>query len=150
MKICGIDPGVSGAVAFLLDKHWAVYDMRIVANALNPAALRDLLHTHAPEKCFLEFATTHPKDGRVGAFRYGALWGGIRAVLACCDVPYELVTPGKWKAFYGLRQTDKEASRAKALMLFPDIAGSLCLKKHHGRAESVPITHYGLQSYHGG
>jgi hypothetical protein len=126
-----------------------VYDMPIVGNALNPAALRDLLRTHAPEKCFLEFATTHPKDGRVGAFRYGALWGGIRAVLACLDIPYELVTPGKWKAHYGLRQAHKEASRAKALMLFPDIAGSLCLKKHHGRAESVLITHFGLQNYCG-
>ena len=48
----------------------------------------------------------------------------------------------RWKKYFGLVKTDKEASRQKALELFPAAARFLSLKKHHGRAEAILIAHY--------
>jgi crossover junction endodeoxyribonuclease RuvC len=150
--VLGIDPGVGGAVA-LFDPgkspasglRWIVEDMPLVGRELNPAKLRDWLRQFSPKECLLEIATTHPRDGRVGAFRYGGMWYGIRAVLACCDVSYEKVAPTRWKEFYRLKGTDKEASRRLALELFPDAAGLLSRKKDHGRAEAMLIAYYGAR-----
>jgi len=144
--IVGIDPGQHGALAFFDPaKGWIVVDMPVVGNKLNAAGLRDLLTGFAVERAYLEFATTHPHDGRLGAFRYGGLWYSIQAVLSCLDIPFELINPGTWKRHYHIRRADKEKSRQLALELFPAMAGKLARKKDHGRAEAMLIAHYGAK-----
>lgn len=84
--------------------------------------------------------------GVTGAFRFGGIFFGIKAVLACCDIPVQLVTAAKWKKHYGLIGSDKERSRKKAIELFPDQVNTLQLKKHHAKAEAMLIAAYGAHN----
>jgi hypothetical protein len=166
--ILGIDPGVSGAAALYdrtlpsasCPRRWLfvdIIDLPVIGDEkreLNPTAFRDWLSIYSPEHAYLELVTAMPSIpgadgvrrgmGAAGAFRFGGFFYAIKAVLACCDVPFTLVTPQKWKAAHGLKGSDKEASRARALQLFPDTAASFARKKDQNRAEAALIASYGV------
>jgi crossover junction endodeoxyribonuclease RuvC len=134
----GIDPGVDGAVAVYRPfasaqsgLRWQIIDIPTTGDPrreLNAAALRDWFRKIDPDHCFLESVTAMPSIpdakgvrrgmGAASAFRFGAMFGAIKAVLACCDVPYTLVTPQVWKKAHALAGSDKERSRQRALQLF--------------------------------
>jgi crossover junction endodeoxyribonuclease RuvC len=64
--------------------------------------------------------------------------------LAAGGVPYTIVTPQKWKPAVGvLKGADKEASRQRALQLFPDQATNLARKKDHARADAMLLAYFG-------
>jgi hypothetical protein len=76
-------------------------------------------------------------------FKYGVAYGALRTVVALCNIPYRLVTPGKWKNHFGL-DSDKEKSRALAIQFWPG-CGHFARKKDHGRAEAALIARYGAE-----
>jgi len=88
----------------------------------------------------IEEAQPMPRQGTRSmltlGFGYG-LWVGILATL---QLLYTTVRPAVWKKAFSLG-TDKEASRLRAMQLFP--GAELRLKKHHGRAEALLLAHYG-------
>ncbi len=164
MRIVGIDPGISGAAA-LFDPgsspasglRWQVIDLPVVGDLkreLNAAGLRDWLRKFSPDHAFLELATAMPSIagpggkrrgmGTAGAFRFGGIFYAIKAILSCCDVPFTLVPPAIWKKSYGLKGSDKERSRLRALQLFPDQAAMLARKMDQNRAEAMLIANYGF------
>lgn len=161
-SILGIDPGVSGALALFAPNlsaasgaRWQVIDMPVIGERaeLNASALRDWLRRMEPEHAYLEFVAAMPSIpdangkrrgmGVTSAFRFGGMFFAIKAVLACCDVPFSLVTPQSWKKSASLMKSDKEASRLRALQLFPDQAAALARKKDQNRAEAMLIARYG-------
>jgi crossover junction endodeoxyribonuclease RuvC len=78
------------------------------------------LRAHAPDHAFIEFAAARPGQGVTSMFTYGCAYGGLKMALAACGVPYTVVTPQRWKKALGvLTGADKEASRQRALQLFP-------------------------------
>lgn len=161
--IVGIDPGVTGAVAFFdPDKspasglRWVVEDMPVVGDPaeLNAPALRDLLCRFNPEHAFLEQVNAMPVIvnratgarggmGATSAFRFGGMYFGIKAIVACCDIPLTTVRPQAWKKLHGLAGPDKEADRQRALELFPDQVKVLSRKKDHNRSNAMLIASYG-------
>lgn len=163
MKILGIDPGTSGAAAiFDPDRtpasglRWQVIDLPVIGESrkeLSAASFRDWIRKYEPTHAFLEFVTAMPsvrtkggermRMGSMSAFQSGQMFGSLKTVLACCDVPYEFVTAQKWKKAY-LLDKDKEHARARALRLFPDQASLLQRKKDQGRAESMLVANYGV------
>lgn len=162
MRILGIDPGITGALA-IFDHNktpesglrWVVWDMPVVGDPaeLNAPALRDFLRRYIPDHAYLERVTAMPSIpdstgkrrgmGAASAFRFGGTFYSIKAVLGCCDIPVTLVTPQTWKKASGLKGPIKEASRQRALQLFPDQAETLRLKRHQNRAEAMLIARYG-------
>ena len=161
MMIIGIDPGVTGAVAFLCDHTQivTVHDIPIMEaavgkkkrNKINPTALKTLLIAAVtlPATVYLEKTHAMPENGSVAAYSQGHSAGCIEAVCACMGLPLELVIPQRWKKHFGLIRSDKDASRTKAIQLFPE--AELHLKKHHNRGEALLIGRYGqwLQSAEG-
>lgn len=159
MKILGIDPGVTGALA-LSDEtktpasglRWLILDIPVMGDKhpeLNSPALRDWLRKHAPDHCFLEAmqfgapTSDGNRKGLAGAMRFGALYGSIKATLACCDVPMTPIQPQVWKRYFRLMKSSKELSRIRALQLFPDQGETLRRKKDQNRAEAMLIAAYG-------
>ena len=155
--IVGIDPGISGAIAFLSDEvETSVHDLPIMEaavgkkkrNQINPAALKVLIATYATRPAIVYLEKTHamPDNGSITAYSQGDTNGCIRAVCACMGFPVEMVAPARWKKHFGLMRSDKDASRTKAIQLYPD--AELHLKKHHNRGEALLIGRYGewLQS----
>lgn len=152
MMICAIDPGVSGAVAFvsLVDVSSCVYDLPTVHGrvdaggffALMQAERQNETHGQPVQHCFIEQAQAMPQQGVTSTFHYGVSYGILLGILAALALPYTEVRPGRWKRAMGLSH-DKEQARLRAMQLFPHV--DLHLRKHHGRAEALLLGWWGRQ-----
>jgi crossover junction endodeoxyribonuclease RuvC len=147
--ILGVDPGLTGALALHRGRQWVLLDMPVIGTGtkrqINAAVLFAFLCENKPDHAFVEYASTRPGQGRASGFRYGDAYGQVKAVLACAEVPYTIVTPQVWKKHAGLHGPDKEQSRQRALQLFPDQQANLASKLDHARAEAMMISHYGVE-----
>lgn len=78
--------------------------------------------------------------GATSAFNFGMGFGIWLGVLTALELPFQQVHPATWKAkMMKDCSKEKDASRVKAMQLFPKTAGDLKLKKHHGRADALLI-----------
>lgn len=152
----GIDPGLSGAIAVLVDGRYRdVADMPTVGRGkagrqtLNCAELASYLrswrgqYAGADVCAVVEEVASRPGQGVTSMFRFGHSCGAIEGVLATLGIPVCRVTPQTWKRAYGLLGADKDASRGKAADLFP--AAPLGRKRDHGRAEALLLARWGWQ-----
>ena len=161
--ILGIDPGLGGALVLCRGlRQWvAVLDMPVFGDPpeLDAYALRDLLRQYKPDHVNLELVNAMPsipgKDGKrrgmgaTSAFRFGGVFYAIKAVLICEEVPFTPVPPAVWKKAAGLLGSGKgrkakEASRQRAMVLFPDQRPNLLRKKDEARAEAMLIAAHRL------
>jgi len=152
----GIDPGMTGAIALLntVEQDVITWDMPTLkarngkAHTNIPALaalLREaaILRRHYPNSPTLKLEAVHamPRQGVTSSFNFGEGFGAIKGVLATLGLPYELVTPQKWKKAAGLIGSHKDYARSKALQLYPD--ADLARKKDIGRADAILIARYG-------
>jgi len=137
--IMGVDPGISGAVAFYFpdENRVSAYDVPVVDNQINGPALADLVRQYAPEIAIVEAVHSMPKQGVASTFKVGVAYGIALGVIGACHIPMVLVTPTSWKKKLRLN-ADKEESRAAAIRQFPSNP-SFSRKKDHGRAEAALI-----------
>lgn len=145
--IMGIDPGISGAVAFyfpVVPGRIAVDDVPVAGGEINVAELARLVRIHRPTLAVIERVGAMPGQGVVSMFNFGRSYGDVRGVVGALDIPLHFVTPQKWKKHFNL-PADKEKSRLLAIRMFPAVAESFRLKKHDGRAEAALIALYGAQ-----
>lgn len=153
MLILGVDPGLSGAIAFLHNGNLVnVEDLPLVEvqhgkssrKELSPALLHDrLVQTDIRiDKAIVEHVGASPQMGTVSAFRFGENFGAILAVLACCGIRTELVRPQVWKKAIGLG-ADKALSRSIAIKFWPMQSDYFARAKDDGRAEAALIAEYG-------
>lgn len=153
MVYLGIDPGLSGAIAFIFEDNSAYsYRMPVLEMIKNKKkkrtydikAIKNLIETIQQDhtvSAIIENVHTMPNQGVTsqGMVMYGK--GVLEAVLTCLGVSYTLVSPVKWKNKMLPGQKGlKDASRLKAQQLFPDI--DLHLKKDHDRAEALLLAEY--------
>lgn len=159
--IIGIDPGLTGALAFMQPNGLLeeVVDMPVMAkgkgktrvkNQINAPALSAILQERllSPPKMraatvYLERVSAMSGQGVASVFSLGDTYGCIRGVVGSLGIPIHIITPQMWKKFYTL-PSDKEVCRAKAIELYP--AAPLERKKDHNRAEAILIARYGCRS----
>lgn len=144
--IMGIDPGVSGAVAFFFPMvhRLAVDDVPVAGGEINGYELARLVRMHRPTMAVIERVNAMSGQGVSSSFNFGRSYGDVRGVVSACDVPMHFVTPQKWKKHFGL-SADKDESRLRAIRMFPNAAESFRLKKHDGRAEAALLALYGAE-----
>lgn len=144
----GIDPGLQGAVASLIDgEAGPMLDMPTMQggtwNEVDAASLSAwirLIRAQNPDAIVgacLEKVGARPGDGGTSAFRFGEGFGKVKAVLEVAGIPYSLAIPAVWKRRFGLIGTDKDASRQLAITRFPEAHQHLLRKKDHGRADAL-------------
>lgn len=152
----GIDPGLSGAIAFLRGEEAWVEDMPVgrysatgmVKNAVDPAGVTRLLRAQQSAlsvdrtllKVYLERVQAFPGQGVASMFSLGMSYWGVAGVAAALEIPVELITPQEWKKHFRLGK-DKDQARMLAARLFPGV--DLHRQKDHGRAEALLIALYG-------
>jgi hypothetical protein len=142
---CGIDPGITGAVAFIDTeaRFVAVLDMPVLPTTtgrkcIDAERLASILHQHQPTFTLVERVGPRPGEGAVGAFSFGQSAGIIGGVLATLRLPHELVQPATWKRKAGIPAgAAKGVSITTCKRLLPDAADYLTRIKDHGRAESL-------------
>lgn len=145
--ICGIDPGLSGALAFIFQNEpnrVAIEDMPIADGDVCAPLLSDIIRKYRPSYAVIEFVSSMPGQGVASTFKFGKSYGQALGVLGAHNVPLHYVTPRKWKQRFNLT-AEKDESRAKALQLFPACAASFARKKDHNRADAALIAKYGLE-----
>jgi crossover junction endodeoxyribonuclease RuvC len=148
-RVVGCDPGVNGGLAIVqfndgvAPQLAGAIDIPVVdlkaRERVDTQAIRAWLELHRPVHAVIERAQAMPKQGASSGFKYGRAVGAIEATIALCGIPMTIIEPTTWKKFHGLRGGEKEASRQRALQLFPTAHALLARRKDHGRAEAALI-----------
>lgn len=152
MLILGIDPGLSGALAFLDTTTDAVVIMdmptvEVVRNGktkreVSAALIADLVAGKGVVQAFVERVSAMPGQGVSSMFSFGRSVGVLEGVLAAYEIPTTLVTPQAWMKAMNVR-AGKDGSRERAMQLFPQYADQFARKKDNGRSDAVLIAKYG-------
>ncbi len=156
MIIAGIDPGLSGALAFY---NTATGDVETIdmptltvgktsKRRIDEHQLQNIFWQRHAGHAFVELVALRPKESGTSALTIGIGYGIIRGVLAAVGVPFTIVTSKSWKAALGVTG-DKDNSRSRANQLLPQACGQWPLKKHDGRAEAALLCVYGARSLAG-
>ena len=147
MIYIGVDPGKNGGIA-IIDSDG------VIAFPFSEERLLIELDGIAQEYeciCYLEHVHAMPKQGVSSTFNFGMNFGFIQGVLKAYNIPYELVTPQKWKKEFSCT-SDKNTSIEVCKRLFPNVnlkATERCKKDHDGIAEALLIAEYGRRHYNG-
>ena len=150
MIYIGIDPGKNGGIAVITDTSYVVHSFS-EDNLLNIMDIWEDAFNSVGVKCVLEKVNAMPGQGVVSMFNFGQNYGFIQGVLKAYGIPYELVTPQKWKKEFSCT-SDKNTSIEVCKRLFPDVnlkATERCRKDHDGMAEALLIAEYGRRHYNG-
>lgn len=158
MNVLGIDPGLSGALAMWDGASLALVEVPTVPGktrgrevdwpALNQ--LWDEIFFYA-DHVYLERVSSRPGEGVASSFKFGTVFGGLRALAAAKLIPTTLVTPNVWKKHYGI-MASKQGAVLRASELFPAHASSFRGPKgglKDGVAEAALIALYGYNQLRG-
>lgn len=166
----GIDPGISGAVCELnpASRTARFFDTptvqiksgKTMKNMLDiPACVTILrkLSALGDVKVTIEKVNPMPSFGNGGerrgmgvtsAFSFGKGYGIWLGILSALAIPFEEVHPLTWKkTMMADMGKEKDASRVKAMQLYPATATGLTLKKHHGRADALLLAEFGRRTH---
>jgi len=148
MRVLGIDPGsVSGAYAFfnsLRPDRIQAFDCPVVNGNIDGNAMARHIQELHPDVAVVELVGSMPKQGVSSTFKFGVANGRLLGILEALQIPYQLVTPNKWKVFYKVG-ADKEKTRALAIRTFPLDADRFKRKMDHNRADATFIACYGAE-----
>ena len=149
MTILGIDPGLSGALAFLGPSGLVIHDMPVLTvgkkREIDEIELARIIDAAGPiERAYLEQVGVRPGEGAVGAFSFGRGYGLLRGILRAAFIPITDITPAKWQRDLGIKAgAGKDASRALAKEHFQRDAGLFARVKDDGRADAALIALWG-------
>ena len=137
----GIDPGQSGAVAFI-DRNSDFIESHLCP--ATPQEMDEIIKRFPSDDLFacLELAHAFPKQGVSGVFNYGKNFGIWIGILAANKIPYEIISPQKWCKLIGAQ---KGESKTKAWEFAQRrwFESKLKLKKHQAIAEALVIAEFG-------
>ncbi len=160
MFIIGIDPGISGAICFLEDgKIIDVIEMPSMAegkknkkqvngNQLYNEIKSRLSGVNEEEVCVVvEHVTAMPGQGVTSMFNFGQSFGVIKGICSAMKLPIHFVRPTKWKKYFNLINTSKDASRSRAIEIFPKASDKLKRKKDANKSDAILIASYYYNTY---
>ena len=153
MKIIGIDPGLSGAIAVLEDiKVLSLFEMPIMAEGkknkrqLNSSQLVNIIKENINEDedtiVVVEQVNAMPGQGVTSMFNFGQTFGAIKGVCAALKLPIFFVRPSKWKKHFELINSSKDASRTKVIEMYPTLSDQLAKKRDVNKSDAVLIARY--------
>lgn len=154
--IIGIDVGLDGAIAVFNDgKLVSVHDMPTLTTDSNKKAQRQiaagdltyLICQFEPiAHAYVEKPASRPGQSVVAMFGFGRSLGVVQGVLAAMMVPVTYVAPATWIKAIG-KPAGKDASRHRAMELFPEQVDLFQRVKDDGRAEAALIATWGIQKH---
>ena len=154
MKVIGIDPGLSGAIAILKDnKVLNLFEMpEVMAEGkknkrqLNSAQLAKLIKNNIEideeVSVVVEQVNAMPGQGVTSMFNFGQTFGVIKGICATLDLPIYFVRPSKWKKHFELINSSKDASRTKAIEMYPSLSNDLAKKKDVNKSDAILIARF--------
>ena len=153
MKIIGIDPGLSGAIAILENnKVLNTFDIPVMSEGkknkrqLNSALLVNLLKENINKDeevaVVVEQVNAMPGQGVTSMFNFGQTFGALKGICAALELPIFFVRPSKWKKYFELINSSKDASRTKAIEMYPKLSNQLSKKKDVNKSDAILIARF--------
>ena len=153
MRIFGIDPGLSGGIAILENnKVKEMFDMPVMSDGkknkrqLNSALLAQIIKDNIEDiedtVMVVEQVNAMPGQGVTSMFNFGQTFGAIKGICAALGLPIFFVRPAKWKKHFELINSSKDASRTKAIEMYPSISEQLSKKKDVNKSDAILIARY--------
>lgn len=150
MIICGIDPGLSGAISFIEDgRLLTAFDMPVMPfgsdgkkQQVNAARLAYELRSAKPDCVVIEKVGAMPGQGVTAMFNFGMSFGTVIGVVGALDIPIHYATPQKWKKHFRLSGAEKDLARTRCIELYPSQSILFARKKDCGRADATLIALY--------
>jgi len=160
MLIIGIDPGISGAICFFEDgKVQEIIDMPTMAEGKKnkrqvngPQIYNEIsLRVNKLQKkeiiIVIEQVSAMPGQGVTSMFNFGQSFGVLKGICSAMQLSMYFVRPAKWKKYFGLIKTEKDASRTKVIEIFPYISSQLSRKKDSNKADAILIASFFYNTY---
>ena len=160
MLIIGIDPGISGSICFFEDgKILDVIEMptmnegkknkRQVNGAQIYNEITDRINKLQKQdvRVVVEQVSAMPGQGVTSMFNFGQSFGLIKGICSAMQLPLYFVRPTKWKKYFNLIKSEKDASRTRAIEIFPYFSSQLSKKKDSNKADAILIASFYHETY---
>ena len=155
MLIIGIDPGISGAICFFENGQVKeIINMPVMSDGKKnkrqingPQTYNEILkrinsHPKKDITVVIEQVSAMPGQGVTSMFNFGQSFGVIKGICSAMQLSMFFIRPAKWKKYFGLIKTEKDASRTKVIEIFPYISSELSRKKDSNKADAVLIASF--------
>jgi len=160
MLLIGIDPGISGSICFFEDgKIIDVIEMPTMAEGkknkrqVNGSQIYNEIYKRIPKdpnqdiRVVIEQVSAMPGQGVTSMFNFGQSFGILKGICSAMQLPVYFVRPAKWKKYFGLINSEKDASRTRAIEMFPYFSSQLSKKKDSNKADAILIASFYHETY---
>jgi crossover junction endodeoxyribonuclease RuvC len=160
MLIIGIDPGISGSICFFEDgKILDVVEMptmnegkknkrQVNGSQIYNEISKRIKQTDKREiKVVIEQVSAMPGQGVTSMFNFGQSFGILKGICSAMQLPMYFVRPAKWKKYFNLINSEKDASRTKAIEIFPYFSSHLSRKKDSNKADAILIASFFYETF---
>ena len=160
MLIIGIDPGISGSVCFFNEgKIIDVVEMPTMTEGkknkkqVNGSQIFNEISERIKKidkkdiKVVIEQVSAMPGQGVTSMFNFGQSYGILKGICSAMQLPMYFVRPAKWKRYFNLINSEKDASRTRAIEIFPYFSGQLSRKKDSNKADAILIASFYYETY---
>ena len=155
MLIISIDPGISGSICFFENgKILEVLEMptmtegkknkkQVNGSQIYNEILKRIIKTEKQHiRVIIEQVSAMPGQGVTSMFNFGQSFGILKGICSAMQLPMYFVRPAKWKKYFGLINSEKDASRTKAIEMFPYFSAQLSKKKDINKADAILIASF--------
>ncbi len=160
MLIIGIDPGLSGSICFMRDgKILDVIEMPTMTEGkknkrqvngsqiYNEILKRINKNENSEVRAIIEQVSAMPGQGVTSMFNFGQSFGILKGICSAMQIPVYFVRPAKWKRYFNLINSEKDASRTRAIEIFPYFSAQLSKKKDSNKADAILIASFYNETY---
>ena len=160
MLFIGIDPGISGSICFFEDgKIVDVIEMPTMTEGkknkrqVNGSQIYNeickIINSIEKQdtRVVIEQVSAMPGQGVTSMFNFGQSFGILKGISAAMQLPVYFVRPAKWKKYFNLINSEKDASRTRAIEIFPYFSSQLSKKKDSNKADAILIASFYYETY---
>jgi len=160
MIIIGIDPGLSGSICFFENgKILDVVEMptmiegkknkkQVNGSKIYNEILKRISHLDKSDvKVVIEQVSAMPGQGVTSMFNFGQSFGILKGICSAMQLPVYFVRPAKWKKYFNLINSEKDASRTRAIEIFPYFSSQLSKKKDSNKADAILISSFFFETF---
>ena len=160
MIIIGIDPGISGSICFFKEgKILDVIEMPIMTEGkknkkqvngsqiYNEISKRIRNNENQDIRVIIENVSAMPGQGVSSMFNFGQSFGILKGICSAMQLPMFFVRPAKWKKYFNLINSEKDASRTRAIEIFPYFSSQLSKKKDSNKADAILIASFYYETH---
>ena len=160
MLIIGIDPGISGSICFFENgKILEVIEMptmtegkknkkQVNGSQIYNEILKRINNLQRKDvRVIVEQVSAMPGQGVTSMFNFGQSFGILKGICSAMQLPIYFVRPAKWKKYFNLINSEKDASRTRAIEIFPYFSSQLSKKKDSNKADAILIASFYYETY---